>query len=101
LPDIRPVHLSSNYFPMAKFSHKSHETGDLECTTCHRAETSKAAEDILMPTITTCRDCHDDSASRPTIASDCLTCHGFHDDSKDAPPMQPRKTRASMNRWPQ
>ncbi|MEX6634268.1 cytochrome c3 family protein [Hyphococcus lacteus] len=100
LPEIRPVHLSTNYFPMAKFSHKSHETGDLECTTCHQAETSSAAEDILMPSITACRDCHDDSTTRPTIASDCLTCHGFHNDNKDAPPMQPRKTRAAMTRWP-
>ncbi|WP_411818341.1 cytochrome c3 family protein [Hyphococcus sp. DH-69] len=99
--EIQPVHLMTDYLPKARFSHKSHETGNLECVTCHRAEQSSTADDVLMPSITTCRTCHDDRARQSTIESDCLTCHIYHDDGDDAHPMMPRKPRAAMNRWPQ
>lgn len=96
LPELTPVRLTENYFPMAKFSHAQHMTSNITCTTCHKAETSTEAADVLMPSITVCRACHDDTPGRTAIASDCLTCHAYHD-GEDAPPMQPARLRAAFN----
>ena len=98
LPDLTPVRLTENYFPMARFSHAAHMTGNIDCGTCHKAETSSQSEDVLMPSITVCRACHDDTKGRTAIASDCLTCHSYHDEDGDAPTMQPARLRAE-NRW--
>lgn len=97
LPELTPVRLTENYFPMANFSHAEHMTSNVKCTTCHKAETSTESADVLMPSITICRACHNDTPGRTAIASDCLTCHSYHDD-EDAPPMQPARLRAAFNR---
>ncbi len=104
LPEMTPVRLTQTYLPMARFSHAAHMTGNIPCTTCHRAETSSDSSDVLMPSITTCRECHDDLSSRNTIASDCLTCHAYHDEphsgEASAPLMTPAPLRADNGRTP-
>jgi predicted CXXCH cytochrome family protein len=96
LPDFTPVRLTSQYHPMAFFNHAAHETGDINCSTCHKAEVSSESADVLMPSITVCRACHDDTSGRTSIASDCLTCHAYHDDDLTAPLMQPARRREAM-----
>lgn len=96
LPEFTPVRLTIRYHPMAFFNHAAHETGDINCSTCHKAETSSQSADVLMPSITVCRACHDDTSGRTGIASDCLTCHAYHDDDPTAPLMQPARRREAM-----
>jgi hypothetical protein len=79
---IRPVAVTAAWMPAAKFSHAAHGTALTPCATCHAAERSDAATDVLMPTLATCRDCHTGSAA-PTgqgnrLATGCMTCHDFH-----------------------
>ncbi len=97
LPEFTPVRLTEQYHPMAFFNHAAHETGEINCSTCHKAETSSESADVLMPSITVCRACHDDTSGRTGIASECLTCHAYHDDL-DAPLMQPARNQEAMRR---
>tara|TARA_E500000178_G_scaffold356612_1_gene436048 strand:+ start:6634 stop:8145 length:1512 start_codon:yes stop_codon:yes gene_type:complete len=61
----------------APFNHKAHTLA--ECSSCHDAENSKKAENVLMPGISTCRDCHAGSAPvKNRVSSDCGLCHGYH-----------------------
>ncbi len=96
MPEFTPVRLTTEYFPMAHFNHAAHETGEIDCSTCHRAEHSSRTDDILMPSITVCRACHDDTSGRTGVASDCLTCHGYHQDDKAAPLMNPAHYREAV-----
>lgn len=98
LPELTPVRLTARYFPMARFNHADHMSGAIKCETCHKAETSASAEDVLMPSITVCRACHDDSAARTAIASDCLTCHAYHDAEETTPLMQPARLKSAMSK---
>lgn len=79
---VQPVELRTAWLPRSAFSHAAHGTALTPCSTCHEAETSKAATDVLLPAIATCRDCHaggDPRATPPNrITSTCILCHGFH-----------------------
>jgi predicted CXXCH cytochrome family protein len=77
---VTPVTLRAVWMPKARFSHASHATSLTPCKTCHAAEKSKRATDMLMPAIESCRACHGGSHSAaPTqIASSCTSCHDFH-----------------------
>lgn len=55
---VTPVKLPDIWMPQARFDHAEHGTSLTPCSTCHTAETSKTASDVLMPRIETCRDCH-------------------------------------------
>ena len=84
------MHLTETFFAKANFSHAAHETEVTSCDGCHNANTSSAANDVLMPDIDRCRDCHgsgiksrNDSAQTP---STCIMCHGFHFDTKGSYP---------------
>lgn len=83
--DVADVALSDRFMPKSRFVHSAHMAG-VECVTCHKAEASHAASDVLMPAVAQCRDCHDKARWQGGIASDCLTCHVYHSD-EDAPPM--------------
>jgi hypothetical protein len=79
---VRPVALTERWLPAARFDHGDHGTTLTPCETCHEAERSKDARDILLPVIATCRTCHAGSSIPPgqrnLLATGCMACHGFH-----------------------
>ena len=83
---IKPISVNNSFYPKSPFDHESHEIGNLECSTCHKAEESKYSSDILLPKIKICRDCHIGQESyahggkmaEGTLPSTCLTCHTYH-----------------------
>ncbi len=82
---VRPVVLTTSWMPEAHFDHGRHGTELTPCSTCHAAETSGDARDVLMPTIRVCRDCHAGSAGtgrKNVVASGCMTCHSYHRDTQ-------------------
>ena len=77
--------LTQSWMPEAHFGHGRHGTALTPCATCHAAQTSKDARDILMPAISVCRDCHVGSGGARkdnVVASGCMTCHSFHRDTQ-------------------
>lgn len=101
---VTPVRLGYDYFPEARFPHKTHEiqgklTGDAACESCHAARKSTEARDLLLPDIDRCLQCHRDRAGvadspaavtkmpgaapahgdAPEIVSlRCVSCHVYH-----------------------
>jgi len=75
-PDVVPVRLRQSWFVHARFTHADH--GWVDCTTCHAAQASDNAADLLLPDIGTCRTCHSGVASNQGVGSTCTDCHGFH-----------------------
>jgi predicted CXXCH cytochrome family protein len=79
---VEPVAVRTAWLPRSAFSHAAHGTALTPCGTCHEAETSRAATDVLLPDIGTCRECHAGGEPRATpanrITSTCNLCHGFH-----------------------
>ena len=74
---VRPVVTTGHWLPKSSFSHAQHK--DAACTSCHNAEASRSASDILIPDIETCRTCHAGAQARQDkIVSRCDSCHGFH-----------------------
>ena len=80
LPQVAPVGASAVWMPKARFDHAPHLM--LECTSCHRAETSRLTSDVLMPAVETCATCH--APSRGASAA-CIECHEYHDWSRTHP----------------
>ena len=77
--DLIPVNLPDRYLQHGFFSHEAHE--DEKCTSCHKATTSKAATDLLLPDLASCRDCHEGAsavATKEIVPSSCAMCHGYH-----------------------
>jgi hypothetical protein len=90
---VSPVLPAAAWMPKARFSHQGHAMAP--CASCHAADASKSAQDVLMPGIDTCRSCH--AGSRPAakkITSGCGLCHGFHETAH--PPVTPHP----VPRWP-
>ena len=78
IPSIAPAH---GWMPQSRFDHRTHQL--TECKTCHAAEKSSKASDVLMPGIAICRDCHAPSSpAAQRASSDCGTCHSFHTAAK-------------------
>lgn len=66
-----------HWLPKSTFSHTQHRNAS--CTSCHAAESSKSAADILIPDLASCRSCHAGAkAEKDQVASRCDSCHGFH-----------------------
>ena len=53
---VQPVKLTQQWMPAANFDHAAHGTSLTPCSTCHAAEKSREAAEILMPGIKVCRD---------------------------------------------
>jgi predicted CXXCH cytochrome family protein len=98
--DVIPVHLRSDYLRNGWFDHKAHEQE--ECSTCHAAESSASATDLLLPGIAICRDCHlGEDARRAEVPSSCAMCHSYHPKKGRLPDGHPdpdRKRVATVNR---
>ena len=78
--EVSPVVLQDRYMSRAWFDHRDHDTGVTECATCHKAEASDRASDLLLPGIAVCRDCHVGAhAEDGKLASTCASCHSYHE----------------------
>ncbi len=76
---IKPVTQTDRYMHKGWFSHEAHN--DEECSSCHDANTSKVAEDLLLPGIKTCRECHGgEFQTASDVPSTCAMCHDYHAD---------------------
>ncbi|MEY4966122.1 MAG: hypothetical protein RL274_1705 [Pseudomonadota bacterium] len=83
--DIAPVKLTNRYLPAGSFNHnvpehRQNSKGAPSCATCHKANTSTNAEDLMLPRIATCSACHGKTkalSATPASAA-CAGCHGFH-----------------------
>lgn len=100
---VTPVSVRAAWMPKARFSHAAHATSLTPCKTCHAAEKSRHATDMLMPAIETCRTCHagSHSAASTQIASSCTSCHDFHSGQYplwQAGPMRVAPTAAAWRR---
>lgn len=74
IPSMSPPHA---WMPQSRFDHRTHQL--TECKTCHAAEKSSKATDVLMPGLAICRECHaPTSPAAQRASSDCGTCHSFH-----------------------
>lgn len=74
---VDPIVTTAHWLPQSRFSHAQH--ANAACTSCHEAEDSKQAADILIPDIDSCRGCHAGArADKGKVVSQCDSCHGFH-----------------------
>ncbi len=73
---VQPVALTSQWLPLAHFSHQSHQS--MTCNDCHNASLSKLSTDVLIPNIDNCQQCHGGSQSQNLIPNTCIDCHGYH-----------------------
>lgn len=73
---IAPVADPHPAFQASLFPHSRHASET--CASCHAAQTSKQAEDVLLPDIKHCRDCHADTGAMTQTPSPCQSCHGYH-----------------------
>ena len=76
---IRPVAFPVRYMHNGWFDHKPHEQE--KCESCHKAETSNSASDLLLPDLASCRTCHGGEGSHSDVPSSCAMCHDYHMDS--------------------
>ncbi len=73
---VMPVTQPMRYMMNGWFSHKPH--AQQKCSSCHHAEASTSASDLLLPKIAECRTCHLGESSRAPVPSGCAMCHSFH-----------------------
>ncbi len=90
---IAPVRLTARYLPWGDFNHNVPEhrqdaEGAQTCKSCHKAESSKLSQDVLLPKIAECGTCHGKTKIETVAAagSDCAQCHGFHNPGLPASP---------------
>ena len=98
-PSVMPVKFRRNFFINGMFDHDAHIQED--CATCHAADTSDAATDLLIPGLETCRDCHEgENAVSADVPSTCAMCHSYHIPSgrkpRDHPEPELRKDEVAM-----
>lgn len=76
-PGVVPVSQPTRYMAHGWFDHRAH--AQEPCTSCHAANTSQAATDLLLPGIKTCRGCHlGEDAHQAKVPSGCAMCHTYH-----------------------
>ena len=85
---IRPVAFPLRYLHKGWFDHRAHATQS--CSSCHAADRSNAASDLLIPDVTSCRTCHGGEGSSKPVPSSCAMCHDYHMDA-GAPSMTIRR----------
>jgi predicted CXXCH cytochrome family protein len=76
---VEPVHQTARYFQKGWFDHKPHRQE--QCSSCHTAEKSAKASDLLLPDIAQCRTCHmGENDKKADVPSTCAMCHNYHVD---------------------
>jgi predicted CXXCH cytochrome family protein len=92
---VLPVRQPSRYFAHGWFDHADHSQE--KCTTCHTAEKSNEASDLLLPGIATCRTCHAGENTRSAdVPSSCAMCHSYH--PRNGVIAAPRRVAANARR---
>ena len=86
---VTPVTQPNRYMENGWFDHKAHDTE--KCESCHKADSSKKATDVLLPDLASCRTCHvGESGARikavdKPVKSGCAMCHDYHISPSGAP----------------
>lgn len=75
---MAPVHQTSRFFANGWFDHDAHRQE--KCESCHGAQRSAKADDLLLPDLKSCRTCHGGEGSRAKVATGCALCHNYHAD---------------------
>lgn len=80
---VKPVRLVDDWFSSARFDHRPHLVGTegaaATCLSCHSADSSEQASDVLIPTLNTCVSCHGaDQHNQRELQ--CVDCHAYHRD---------------------
>ena len=91
---IRPVAFPTRYMHHGWFDHRPHQ--QTECSTCHSAERSGSANDLLLPNLASCRTCHGGESSGE-VPSTCAMCHDYHMD--EGVPAMLLRQRVRGRRW--
>jgi predicted CXXCH cytochrome family protein len=94
---IAPVAFPTRYIGHGWFDHRAHATQS--CTSCHAADRSQSASDLLIPGIAICRTCHGGERTSKPVASTCAMCHDYHRD-EGAPAMLIRQQVRGQRRAP-
>jgi len=104
---IRPVAFPSRYMLHGWFDHRAHQIvqrpgqpraeGAAACASCHGAQASNAATDLLLPDLGSCRACHGGETTGRPVASTCAMCHDFHMDG--GTPAMLLRQRVRGRRW--
>jgi predicted CXXCH cytochrome family protein len=72
-PVITPPRMAERWLAHGAFTHAKHVS--MSCVSCHDANNSRQATDVIMPPKESCVSCHRTNGVAP---SNCLACHGFH-----------------------
>ena len=91
---IRPVAFPTRYMQHGWFDHRPHS--QTQCSTCHAAERSQSANDLLLPDLASCRTCHGGESSGD-VPSTCAMCHDYHMD--EGVPQMLLRQRVRGRRW--
>jgi hypothetical protein len=91
---IVPVRLPQRYMKKGWFDHAAHATEG--CQSCHAAETSDSASDVLLPKLASCQRCHGGESAHKEVPSSCAMCHDYHMTS--GTPLMVRENRARGKR---
>jgi predicted CXXCH cytochrome family protein len=84
---VMPVTQPARYFINGWFDHEAHKQE--KCASCHAADKSNAASDLLLPNLAQCRDCHQgESATKAEVPSGCAMCHSYHPRTTAAAPVR-------------
>ena len=104
---IRPVAFPTRYMLHGWFDHRPHQfvqrpgqprqEGTQACLSCHRADASGQATDLLLPDVASCRACHGGESTSLPVESSCAMCHDYHMD-EGVPSMLIRQTVRGQ-RW--
>jgi serine/threonine protein kinase len=73
---IEPTIIPEVWYPNAFFSHAAHAAVD--CTDCHAATDSAAADDVLIPDVNNCRRCHNPPGRGEAAGTARYTCSECH-----------------------
>lgn len=94
---IRKVFQPDRYMQKGWFDHNAHKSET--CASCHKADQSRVATDLLLPDLASCRTCHvgeGGSKLKPVktpVESSCAMCHDYHIDGG-----APWQTREKVDR---
>ena len=90
---IHKVFQPDRYMQKGWFDHNAHKSET--CSSCHKADQSRRATDLLLPDLASCRTCHVGESGaklkpvKTPVESSCAMCHDYHVDA--GAPWQTRK----------